>query len=149
MNDETKKHLYEFNKRLKKLRQEYGYSYKKLEELTGISRSTLQRYESNPGTDIQLKNLWAIADAYGISASYLAGWDSRDLPYDEYKCIVPLMEEINCKIVYHSEDETFTLENDGASIPISVKQIIDLKKCTLSYFKFILNDLISQPSTKE
>ena len=73
------------NERLKQLRKEFGYSYKKLEELTGISRSSLQRYEANPHSDIPLNKLNTIAEVYKVSVSYLLGYESRDMPFEYLK----------------------------------------------------------------
>lgn len=147
--DEIRKTLLEFNQRIIKLRKEHNYSYKKLEELTGISRSTLQRYESNVNADIPMNKIHSIADAYGVSPSYLMGWESRELPLEEYKSIIPFLEELNYKLTYHSESEKFSLDNNSLSIPISVNEIKNLKESTLAYFKFQLSDIVSKPPTTE
>ena len=51
------------------LREQHKYSLQKLEELSGISHSTLHRYEINQGTDLTLGKLEAIARVYGLKLS--------------------------------------------------------------------------------
>lgn len=135
--------------RLKKLRKEHNYSFKKLQELTGISSSSLQRYEKGAGANLPLSKISAIANAYNVSPSYLMGWDSKDLPYNSYKIIIPLLEDDGYKIVYHEEDESFTLNSKNSSVKISIEQINSLVITTKSYFQFKLSEIISKPSTTE
>ncbi len=147
--DDIKQMLLEFNRRIIRLRKEHGYSYKKLEELTGISRSTLQRYEKNPYTDLPSNKLHALADAYNVSPSYLMGYESNELPYSKYESILPLFENAHYKLIYHSDSESFSVDNDSSSTPISVSQILELKDSTVSFFNFKLNEILKEPPTTE
>lgn len=146
------------NERLKLLRKEAGYSYKKLEEITGISRSTLQRYESNPFADIPLNKLTTLANAYGVSVSYILGSEDRNMPYEYFKSLSPLLKEIGYEFQYDEYDKSYELliknhqhENSFYSIKISNEQIKNLKETTLSYLKFKINEIISscKPPTAE
>mgnify|MGYP004516196519 CR=1 FL=1 len=100
--------------KLKQLRKEFGYSYKKLEELTGISRSSLQRYESNPCADIPLNKLSIIAEVYKVTISYLLGHETKDKkmseskPYDTYVCDMNNLGSIQCIAIAKTE----TAKND-------------------------------------
>lgn len=134
--------------RLRKLRKEHNYSFKDLEKLTGISSSSLQRYEKGINANLQLKKLLALADAYNVSPSYLMGFDSRDLPYDHYKTIVPLLEDSGFKITYHNETESFTLDSEDKSTSITIEQIKSLKETTQSFFQFKLSEIIKPPTTE-
>lgn len=146
------------NERLKQLRKEFGYSYKKLEELTGISRSSLQRYEANPHSDIPLNKLNTIAEVYKVSVSYLLGYESRDMPFEYLKSLSPLLHEIGYEIHYDEYQKVYELwikdsqQNSCFHIlPLSYDQLSNLKETTLSYLKFKINELISayQPPTTE
>lgn len=148
IDNDINKTMFELNQRIILLRKKHGYSYKKLEELTGISHSTLQRYEKNPYASITMSKLNAIADAYNVSPSYLMGMESKDLPYDYYKSIIPLLEEDGYTITYHSEDESFTLDSSNTTTTINVEQIKSLKETTKSYFKFKLSEIIKPPSAE-
>lgn len=135
--------------RLKKLRNEHGYSFKKLEELSGISSSSLQRYEKGIGANLPLSKINAIANAYGVSSSYLMGWESNDLPFNYYESIIPLLKEEGYKITYHEENEIFTLDSQNSSINVCVEEIKSLKDTTKSYFQFKLSEIISKPPATE
>lgn len=143
------KHDPELAERLKKLRIEHKYSYQKLEELTGISRSSLQRYENGLNTNLTSSKLTILADAYGVPPTYLLGWESKDLPYDKFRSLLPLLEECGYTIKYHGSDESFTLESVDASYPITVEQINLLKDSAISYLKFRIYDSILKPPADE
>ena len=133
------------NARMKKLRSEYGYTYKQLSELTGISSSTLQRYENNPFASIPLSKLKAIAKAYKVSASYLMGWESRYLSHDELQGLEALLNDIGYNLEYDNRTELFILNNDSFSCNISAEQLKLLKSDILSFLKFKLLDTIDNP----
>ena len=127
--------------RLRNLRKEHNYSFKKLEELTGISSSSLQRYEKGIGANLSLNKIELIANAYNVSRAYLMGFDSKDLPYNYYKSIVPLLEEAGYTITYHEDTETFTIDSENISREISIEELKSLKDTINSYFQFKLNEI--------
>ncbi len=138
--------LYE---RLKELRKNAGYSYKKLEELTGISRSTLQRYETNPLADIPLNKLTILASIYNVTISYLLGTEDKNMPYEYFESLSPLLKELNCKIQYDEHAKTYELliqdnqhEDLFHAFSITNEQIKNLKDTTLSYLSFKINELV-------
>lgn len=65
-------------KRLKERREELGYSYQTLANLTGMSKSTLQRYETGAIGNLPLDKLDTLAKALNCSAAYLMGWESHE-----------------------------------------------------------------------
>lgn len=135
---------YMLQQRLKALRQEAGYSFAKLEELTGISRSTLQRYETRNSSKIPTSKLEKIADAYNVSPAYLMGWEGKDISYSDFSSFIPLLNELGYKIIYEEKDEMyFLVENEKCSFPITSQQITDLRNTTISYLKFKINEIIS------
>lgn len=134
--------------RLRNLRKKYNYSFKDLERLTGISSSTLQRYEQGLGANMPMNKLWAIADAYNVSTSYFLGYESSDLPYEQYATIIPLLREEGYDINYHSENESFSLDFQNTSVPISIEQIKALKETIKSYLLFKLSELKEPPTTE-
>lgn len=54
-----------------------GYSYPELERLTGIPKSTLQRYFTGETEKIPLSSIEKIAKAFGVDPAYLMGWKSK------------------------------------------------------------------------
>ena len=52
-------------------------SYQTLSEKVGISKSTLQRYETGYIKNMPVDKLEEIADALNISPAYLMGWEDH------------------------------------------------------------------------
>lgn len=67
-------------KRIKGRREALGYSFQDLADRTGMSKSTLQRYESGGIKNVPLDKLDVLAKALGTSPAYILGWDLVDLP---------------------------------------------------------------------
>ena len=61
-------------KRVKLRREELGLSYQDLATLTGMSKSTLQRYETGGIKNFPVGNLPKLAAALQISEAELTGW---------------------------------------------------------------------------
>lgn len=61
--------------RIRKLVYESGKSYKELEKITGIARSSLQRYATGVTKKIPLDAIEKLADAFGVSQAYIMGLD--------------------------------------------------------------------------
>lgn len=59
-----------------------GISYAELEKITGVSKSALQRYATGQTKKIPIDVIEKIADATGVSARYLMGWDEKTAPAD-------------------------------------------------------------------
>lgn len=65
-------------KRIKEKRLELGLSLHELSKKTGISSSTLQRYETGYISNIPLSRLKPLAKALGVTPSYLIGWEDEE-----------------------------------------------------------------------
>ena len=63
--------------RIKRLVEESGRSYNELEKITGISRSTLQRYATGVTTKIPLDAVEKLEKAFGVQRGYIMGWDVK------------------------------------------------------------------------
>lgn len=63
-------------KRINEAIEKSGYSYPELSKLTGISKSSLQRYATGETIKIPIDSIEAIAKATNTSAKYLMCWDS-------------------------------------------------------------------------
>ena len=53
-------------------------TYQELEKLTGIKKSSLQRYASGVTTKIPLDVIEKLSNAFGVSQEYLMGWDEKE-----------------------------------------------------------------------
>ena len=63
--------------RMKRQRLNLEYSYKDLEKITGITASTLQRYETGAINKLPIDKLEVIAKALKVTPSYLMGWEDE------------------------------------------------------------------------
>ena len=65
------------SERIKALIEQSGRSYQELEKLTGIKKSSLQRYASGVTTKIPLDVIEKLSIAFNVSQEYLMGWDEK------------------------------------------------------------------------
>ena len=70
--------LKELINKIKTRRQELGLSYQELSDLTGISKSTLQRYETGFIKKVPITQIEIIAKALNVSPGYLMGWTDEN-----------------------------------------------------------------------
>ena len=65
------------SERIKSLIEQSKRSYQELEKITGIKKSSLQRYASGVTTKIPLDVIEKLSVAFGVSQEYLMGWDDN------------------------------------------------------------------------
>lgn len=63
--------------RIKALIEQSGMSYQDLERMTGVKKSSLQRYASGVTTKIPLDVIVTLANTFGVSREYLMGWSEE------------------------------------------------------------------------
>ena len=66
------------SQRIKSLIEKSNKSYIELEKLTGIKKSSLQRYASGATTKIPLDVIEKLSIAFNVSQEYLMGWDEKE-----------------------------------------------------------------------
>ena len=66
------------SERIKALVERSNLSYLELEKLTGIKKSSLQRYASGVTTKIPLDVIEKLSKAFNVSQEYLMGWDEKE-----------------------------------------------------------------------
>ena len=73
------------SERIKSLIEKSGKSYQELERITGIKKSSLQRYASGATAKIPLDVIEKLSVVFNVSQDYLTGWDSPvyECPDDE------------------------------------------------------------------
>lgn len=81
-------------KRLKESILNSGYSYAELEKLTGISRSSLQRYANGVTAKIPIDAIQTIAKAVGVEAEYIMGWTDSELTHIKNIEPIPTMVKV-------------------------------------------------------
>ena len=63
------------SERIKLLIENSGKSYQELERITGIKKSSLQRYASGVTAKIPLDVIEKLSKAFNVSQEYLMGWN--------------------------------------------------------------------------
>ena len=66
------------SERIKSLYEQSDMSYQELEKLTGIKKSSLQRYASGVTTKVPSDVIEKLASAFNVSPAYLMGWKEED-----------------------------------------------------------------------
>lgn len=66
------------SERIKALIEQSKRSYQELEKVTGIKKSSLQRYAAGVTTKIPLDVIEKLSIAFGVSQEYLMGWDEAE-----------------------------------------------------------------------
>lgn len=86
--------------RIKKRRTDLNISYQELANKTGLSKSTLQRYETGSIKNMPIDKLEVIASALDISPAYLMGWEEEKKEtnpineHEEEKDIEKIIDEL-------------------------------------------------------
>ena len=133
------------SERIKALIEQSGMSYQDLEKLTGVKKSSLQRYASGVTTKIQLDVIEKLSVAFGVSQAYLMGWEEKEISPSEpsltegEKLLLKLFREIP---VDRQPEALELLQEVSGSIPListkkkTVKPVIS-RLCGFSVFSFI------------
>lgn len=67
--------------RLRRIREERGWSQERLGKVIGVSRSAISKIEKGTVADPKAVQIKKMAEALGVSAEWLAGWtDARTAP---------------------------------------------------------------------
>ncbi len=110
----------EIARRLKERREALGYSFQQLAELTGMSKSTLQRYESGAIKNIPLARLETLTTALQTTPEQLLGWQMvqamRNTPEksalpDDYAAINTLLNNLGYRI--EEQEDGFHFRRDA------------------------------------
>lgn len=71
------------SERIKALIEQSQKTYQELEAVTGIKKSSLQRYASGATTKIPLDVIEKLSIAFNVSQAYLMGWEEKESSPDE------------------------------------------------------------------
>lgn len=66
------------SERIRSLIEKSEKSYQELERLTGIKKSSLQRYASGVTTKIPLDVIEKLSNAFNVSPAYIMGWTEKE-----------------------------------------------------------------------
>ena len=128
--------LYE---RIQKLIDESGKSYSELEKITGVAKSSLQRYASGVTVKVPLDVIEKLENAFGVPRGYIMGWDTADNPTfcnpNLYVNIKTLRKNAN---MTQEELARLTGYTDRSSIARIERGEIDLSQSKIMQFARVL-----------
>ncbi len=131
----------EISKRLKKTRNDLGLTLQELAEHSGISKSSLQRYEKGDVDKMPLSKITELAKSLKVTPSYLIGMESKDLGYEYFKNLLGLLDEFGYKIEYEGEDDKYKLKDSNSATDLSIEEIKDLKDSVSSFLRFRIDEI--------
>ena len=109
-------------KRIRDRRIELGLSYQDVADATGLSKSTIQRYETGAIRKVPINQIEDLARALHVTPSYLMGWDDSPGYFSDVDSIV-LLEELKKRPEFRvMVDSTKDLD------PESIKKIVEFIK---------------------
>lgn len=138
----------EIARRLKERREALGYSFQQLAELTGMSKSTLQRYESGAIKNIPLARLETLTTALQTTPEQLLGWQMvqamRNTPEksalpDDYAAINTLLNNLG----YRIEEREDGFHFDGVRLygVLSAGEMAALRDKVVEYLDFLMTQI--------
>lgn len=138
----------EIARRLKERREALGYSFQQLAELTGMSKSTLQRYESGAIKNIPLARLETLTTALQTTPEQLLGWQMvqamRNTPEksalpDDYAAINTLLNNLG----YRIEEREDGFHFDGVRLygVLSTGEMAALRDKVVEYLDFLMTQM--------
>lgn len=116
--------------RIKERRIELGYSFQDLADLTEMSKSTLQRYETGGIKNIPLDKLKILAKGLRVSPEWVMGWDLPEEDQDDflapirYKKQIPILGRISAGLpamAIENIEGYENVENEGLDYGLIVK----------------------------
>ena len=66
--------------RIKELRISKGYTQEDLGKILGLKKAAIQKYENGDVENIKRSKIKLLADALGVTPSYIMGWENRTSP---------------------------------------------------------------------
>ena len=109
-------------KRIRDRRIEFGMSYQDVADATGLSKSTIQRYETGAIRKVPINQIEDLARALHVTPSYLMGWDDNPGYFSDVDSVV-LLEELKNRPEFRVMfDSTRDLD------PESIKKIVEFIK---------------------
>jgi hypothetical protein len=132
------------SERIKKERLDMGLTLKQLSDLSGISKSSLQRYE-NGSCEIRMNVITTLAKTFGVSTNYLLGVESKDFTLTELSYLSDLFRSFGYSLKYDHKFNEYTIKNlsTNDSMNISEELLDKLKSEVLSFMRFKVTELFN------
>lgn len=146
--------MQDFAKNLSKRRLQLGLTYQALSERTGLSKSTLQRYETGAIKNIPQSKLNILAQGLNTTIPELLGYEDYAGIPDSYPAFQRMLESLGFELettimpeddqVYY-QSQGYTLEDDGKPDMVWIRDRKDNKCYQVTWEElWQLNDKISE-----
>ena len=141
----------EIAKRIKQRRIELGLSLQDISSDLGVSKSTLQRYESGKIRSIPLQQLEPLAKALHTSPDWLLGWtDDSESPGLIDRNFKALLDDLGYDLqIYSSGTKINIWEYGTGGGPITTEEYLQLKNSIYSYIRFTASNLVKLASDRD
>lgn len=140
----------EVGARIKALRTSKGFTMEELVRRTGLSRTSLYRYEQGETKAIPAKVMLVLADTLGTTVDYLLGetdnadeqlytvkeWSLMEL-VDNQAILTTMLVRWGYTVSVDSGQ--FVIQKDGATWKLNEEEQNDLMQNLHKYFEFLLN----------
>ena len=108
--------------RIRDRRIELGMSYQDVADATGLSKSTIQRYETGAIRKVPINQIEDLARALHVTPSYLMGWDDTPGYFTDVDSVI-LLEELKSRPEFR-----VMFDSTRDSDPESIKKIVEFIK---------------------
>ena len=141
----------EIAKRIKERRIELGLSLQDISYDLGVSKSTLQRYESGKIRSIPLQQLEPLAKVLHTSPDWLLGWtDSSESPGLLDQNFKALLADLGYDLQIYSEGKKINISECGiGGGPITADEYLQLKNNIYSYIRFTATNLVKLANDRD
>ena len=126
------------SERIKTLIEQSNKSYQELERITGIKKSSLQRYASGVTTKIPLDVIEKLSKTFNVSQEYLMGWDEKPKKLSPEEPKLTEGEKLWMELYHQISNETKELLIDVANKFDSLPT--DTQKMLLGMIRVALNN---------
>ena len=117
-------------KRLKEVIDKSDYTYAELEKLTGVSKSSLQRYATGETVKVPIDCFEQIATVTGVDIRYLLAWDDSPIE-DKQEHLAKLVADTHPEGVSSAVSIALGAEARKEKPPLT----FDTREAAIEYFK--------------
>lgn len=136
--------------RIKQRRTELNLSLQDIAELTNMSKSTLQRYETGSIKNIPFYKLKSLARSLDTSAEWLLGWVSTPSERTSIDSdIETLFSDLGYSLITIQPTKTWDIYSEKGGGVITAEELSKLKSSIINYTKNMVDALIAEVNRRD
>ena len=113
--------------RIKQKRNELGMTLEDVAKISGVSRQTIQRYESGVISNIPSDRIESIAKSLCVSPAYLMGWDEEEKEKDNAYYLDPEAAQI-AQEMYERPEMRVLFDASRKATKEDIEQVAEILK---------------------